>query len=780
MMYSHDVDLICSNAKEIASAMNSNEVCIQHIVASAMKFGHVYSALEKSGVNMKEFIEALDAECEGCDKISDSIAERYRDMNINRQLRLGSSVQNTLLRAKALAENPSVWKTTWLEVSHLMMAIVGLGQCKSLMTYLDIDGEATSDILDAFLNNLVKHEAKERGISAKKLNFSVTNNEESQATGAPKRNSRKSNKDLTQFCTDLLANAETDDKPFVGRAEELASLMECLERRDKPNAILVGPPGVGKTDVVRGLAKKIIEGDVPKQLANVNLYSVDIAGMLAGSEFRGAFEKKLKETIEAACKQDRPILFIDEIHTVLGAGKTMDSAMDAANILKPYLTQGKIRVIGATTEEEYRKHVEKDAAFMRRFQNINVSEPTPNDSITILEGIKPAYEIFHNVKINKDAIKAAVNLSVRHMHDRFLPDKAIDIIDQTCSRVKIEQGKKITVSDIEITVSKMCKIPAHTVQKDDMDKVRTLDKKLKSQVFGQDEAIDKLTEAVQMSKAGLCDETKPIGSFLFVGPSGVGKTEVSKQLAATLGIDFIRFDMSEYAEPHAVAKLIGSPAGYVGYDDGGLLVEEIRKHPNSVVLFDEIEKAHPDIYKIFLQILDYGMLSDNKGRKADFRNTVIIMTSNAGNSAAEKSRIGFGEKMAEDRKSTSMQAVKELMAPELRGRISATIVFSPLNKDVAKMIVNKELNKLAIKLKAKGITAKYTDAAIDEIIKRGVSAQYGAREIQRVIDNDIKKMFVKQIISGKTGQNYTVDVVCDQFVATSIQEKSKKAAIATM
>jgi ATP-dependent Clp protease ATP-binding subunit ClpA len=326
----------------------------------------------------------------------------------------------------------------------------------------------------------------------------------------------------------------------------------------------------------------------------------------------------------------------------------------------------------------------------------------------------------------------------------------------------------------------MCKIPAHTVQKDDMDKVRTLDKKLKSQVFGQDEAIDKLTEAVQMSKAGLCDETKPIGSFLFVGPSGVGKTEVSKQLAATLGIDFIRFDMSEYAEPHAVAKLIGSPAGYVGYDDGGLLVEEIRKHPNSVVLFDEIEKAHPDIYKIFLQILDYGMLSDNKGRKADFRNTVIIMTSNAGNSAAEKSRIGFGEKMAEDRKSTSMQAVKELMAPELRGRISATIVFSPLNKDVAKMIVNKELNKLAIKLKAKGITAKYTDAAIDEIIKRGVSAQYGAREIQRVIDNDIKKMFVKQIISGKTGQNYTVDVVCDQFVATSIQEKSKKAAIATM
>jgi ATP-dependent Clp protease ATP-binding subunit ClpA len=367
------------------------------------------------------------------------------------------------------------------------------------------------------------------------------------------------------------------------------------------------------------------------------------------------------------------------------------------------------------------------------------------------------------VKINKDVIKTAVDLSVRHMHDRFLPDKAIDIIDQTCARVKLDQGKKITVSDIEVTVSELCRIPAHTIQKDEMEKVRSLDKKLKSQVFGQDEAINTLVEAVQMAKAGLCDETKPIGSFLFVGPSGVGKTEVSKQLAATLGIDFIRFDMSEYAEPHAVAKLIGSPAGYVGYDDGGLLVEQVRQHPNSVILFDEIEKAHPDIYKIFLQVLDYGMLSDNKGRKADFRNTIIIMTSNAGNVIAEKRRVGFGETAAADRKAVSMQAVKELMAPELRGRISATVVFSPLNNDVAKMIVNKELQILTNKLKAKGIAVKYTDAAISEVVKRGVSAQYGAREIQRVVNNDIKKMFVKKIISGKASGSYTVDVVNNEF-----------------
>jgi ATP-dependent Clp protease ATP-binding subunit ClpA len=371
------------------------------------------------------------------------------------------------------------------------------------------------------------------------------------------------------------------------------------------------------------------------------------------------------------------------------------------------------------------------------------------------------------VKILKEAMQSAVDLSVRHMHDRFLPDKAIDIIDQTCARVKLEMGKKITTADIEVTVSELCHIPAATLQKDELTKVRNLDKNLKSQVFGQDEAIDKITEAVQMAKAGLCDETKPIGSFLFVGPSGVGKTEVSKQLASNLGIDFIRFDMSEYAESHAVAKLIGSPAGYVGYDDGGILVEQVRQHPNSVVLFDEIEKAHPDIYKIFLQILDYGMLSDNKGRKADFRNTVIIMTSNAGNSAAERPRIGFGDKAAADRKSTSMNAVKELMAPELRGRITATVVFNPLNNDVAKMVVNKELKKLTAMLKAKGITVTYTEAAINQIVKLGVSAQYGAREIQRVIDRDIKTMFVKKIISGKTDKNCVVDVVDDKFTVTA-------------
>lgn len=766
MVYSVDVEKICSESSNIAVAMNSNQICVPHLVKAALQFGYVRSAVENSSKNFDGLVADVDAECESCPKISNTLLQRFSNANVERQMRMGIEAQKVLLHASELAKG-NTWRTNYLEVSHLLMAILSSGGCKALSRRFNSKNETNNAVLNKFLSKVIAYEAKERGIAPSRVTFSIARDTEK------KRDESK----ISDFCSDMLAAAEDDDKPFVGRLNELAALMECLERRDKPNAILTGAPGVGKTDVVRGLAKKIINGDVPEQLKNVNLYCVDIPGMLAGTQFRGDFEKRLKDMIEAAVKTDRPILFIDEIHMVLGAGKTMDSSMDAANILKPYLTEGKIRVIGATTKDEFRKYVEKDAAFMRRFQEIDVSEPSPSEAVTILEGVRPAYEAFHGVHINKDAMKAAVDLSVRHMHDRFLPDKAIDLIDQTCAHVKLDKGKKITVSDIEHTVAKLCKVPAQTIQKDEMAKVRTLDTDLKAQVFGQDEAIDKITEAVQMSKAGLCDETKPIGSFLFVGPSGVGKTEVSKQLAKNLGIDFIRFDMSEYAEAHSVAKLIGSPAGYVGYDDGGLLVEQIRQHPNSVVLFDEIEKAHPEIYKIFLQVLDYGMLSDSKGRKADFRNTIIIMTSNAGNSAAEKPRIGFGEKAAADRNATSMKAIQELMAPELRGRITATVVFNPLNVDVAKLIVKKELKSLTAKLKLKKINVKYTDATIEKLVEKGISAQYGAREIQRVIDSEIKKMFVKQIISGNVNGDCTVDVVNGEFViCTNVNLDERVAA----
>lgn len=770
MIYSNQLHEILEVAEEIARDMNSEYLCPSHVVKAALRCENITNALSVSGVNLDELKDEIDEECENCTKISDSRVERYRKANVIRKVRMDMQTQILLSKADSYAENSS-WTTGWIEMSHLFASFVSIPSLSAaLYSHLENDGDgerlkaATSTI-----RVLMEQEAVERVIPVTStIDFGDGASQPSQTTATSNKKIK-----LTEFCYDLVEAAKTDDKPFIGRVSEVASLMQCLERRDKPNAILVGAPGVGKTDIVRGLAKKLAANDVPSQLEGASLFSVDVPAMLAGSEYRGTFEKRLKETLELACKQNRPILFFDEIHTVLGAGKGTDSSMDAANILKPYLTEGKIRVIGATTDNEFRQYVEKDAAFMRRFQKVDVSEPSAKETIDIILGVKPAYESFHKVTISQEAIKSAVNLSVKHMHDRFLPDKAIDIIDQTCARVKLSQGKKITVADVETTVSDICKIPTQTIKDDEMEKVRGLDKRIKSKVFGQDEAVDKLTEAIQMSKAGLGDETKPIGSFLFVGPSGVGKTEVAKQLALNLGINFIRFDMSEYGEAHSVAKFIGSPAGYVGYDDGGILIEKVRKNPNSVILFDEIEKAHPDVYKIFLQMLDYGMLTDNKGRKADFRNTVIIMTSNAGNSTMEKPKLGFGERNAVDRKSITMTAVSDLMPPELRGRISATVVFSPISNDVAKLIVNKELNALTAKLKAKKIGVSYSDATINEIVKRGVSPQYGAREIQKVIDRDIKTLFVKEIISGKPAEKYVVDLSDGKFIIKSIAKEKR-------
>lgn len=761
MNYSARIKEVEKKAIEMASRLNSTQAGIPHVIAGAMSLAYVEEALDDAGVDAVRVKNALETEANEQPKVSERTAKRYRDSNIERKISLSMEANYLLRQANTIAETGG-WKTGEVEISHIIMAVSQAMTCQTLNKYLGLDREDVR-LANKFVNNLITAESSITGTPPVTVELESTGQ---LATAGNARNDRKE-VEVNQFCTDLLAQAKKDNKPFVGRKNEITALMQCLERKDKPNAILAGAPGVGKTDIVRGLAKRIVGGDVPEQLKDVNLLLIDIPGMLAGSEYRGTFEKRLKGTIEEAVKMERPILFIDEIHTVLGAGQTSGSSMDAANILKPYLTDGRIRVIGATTADEYRKYVESDAAFMRRFQKIDVSEPSPKEAVEILNGVKPAYEDFHKVKINADAIKASVDLSVRYMHDRFLPDKAIDIIDQTCARVKIEQGKKVTLADIENTVSELCHVPASTVQKDEMAKVKILDKKLKEQVFGQDEAIDSLVEAIQMSKAGLNDETKPIGSFLFVGPSGVGKTEVSKQLAANLGIEFIRFDMSEYGEAHSVAKLIGSPAGYVGYDDGGVLVEAVRQKPHAVVLFDEIEKAHPDIYKIFLQIFDYGMLTDNKGRKADFRNTVIIMTSNAGNAAAEKGVLGFNGGLS-DRKEVSMDAIKNLMAPELRGRISSIVVFNKLSNEVSKMIVVKELNKLSDKLKSKGTVVTFTDATIQRIMETGVSAQYGAREIQRTIDNDIKKMFVKQIISGKGKGEFIVDVVDGKYVINNV------------
>lgn len=580
-------------------------------------------------------------------------------------------------------------------------------------------------------------------------------------------------------CENLLSKYEKS-KPFIGREKEIEQMMECLERMEKPNVVLVGQPGVGKTDIVRGFAKKLADGDVPDVLKGSVLLSIQISDMVAGSELRGSFEKKLKETFERISKLDRPIVFIDELHTIIGAGKTMDSNMDAANILKPMLSDGKIRIIGATTDDEYRKYIESDKAFMRRFQEVKVNEPSPENAIKILNGAKKAYEKFHSVKIAKTAIDEAVNLSVRYMHDRFLPDKAIDIVDQTCARVKLHNRNTVNESDIQKTVSDMCKIPV-VAEKDEIEVVKHLDDTLKLSVFGQDTAIEQLTYAIQLAKVGLKNPEKPIGSFLFVGPSGVGKTEVAKQLAKAMNIDFIRFDMSEYSQSHSIAKFIGSPAGYVGYDDGGILVESVRKHPNSVLLFDEIEKAHPEIYKIFLQMLDYGVVSDNKGRQADFRNTVIIMTSNAGTRDAAKASIGFNGSYQQTKMEKVMTAVEELMPPELRGRITNTIVFSPINDAMAEKIIEKELCTLKNRLKEKKVNAAFSKSAMERIAEIGISDEYGAREIQKAIDRNITTLFVKYLLEKDSAntkmQKVIVDYIDNNFVITNVNKEKVEESV---
>ena len=746
-MISESLDRLYAEAKAFAKNDGSAEVSIAHVLKAVVVRKPFVDALKEAGIQGVDLLNEAQKEIDALPKISQETVRKYKDAGIERRVRENMTL--VMCRELAVKTSETVWITGQTEVSHFMLGLLAHREENPLNKML-----RTSTQRNKFINALIASEAKALGKRVQHIEFHWADEETSHNEGEES--------EFSTYYSDLLAKASDDDKPFIGRESEISDLMNCLERKDKPNAILTGPPGVGKTDIVRGLAKKIVDGDVPEQLKDVNLYLVDVPAMLAGSQFRGQFEERLKGTIEELSEKDRPILFLDEIHTVLGAGSSSGSSMDAANILKPYLTDGKIRVIGATTQDEYRKYVESDSAFMRRFQNINVSEPSAADTVKILKGIKISYEEFHGVKVPVAACESAVNLSVRHMHDRFLPDKAIDIMDQTCARVKLRGDKRVTVDDIEETVSALCHVPKQNMKKDDLAKVRNLDKKLSDQVFGQDKAIEKLTEAIQMSKAGLNDPSKPIGSFLFVGPSGVGKTEVAKQLAAQLGIEFIRFDMSEYQEAHTVAKLIGSPAGYVGYDDGGILVEQIRQHPHCVVLFDEIEKAHPDVYKIFLQMMDYGMLTDSKGRKADFRNTVIIMTSNAGNSIVEK-HVGFTntKRTVEDK---SMEAIESLMPPEMRGRMTAIVSFNPLNEQVAKLVVKKELKTLTARLKTKGIAATYSDNAISEIIKRGVSAQYGAREIQRVIDRDIKTLFVREIINGNLSGDCQVDFVDDKFV----------------
>ena len=549
--------------------------------------------------------------------------------------------------------------------------------------------------------------------------------------------------------------------PLIGRDNELKRTIQVLCRCDKNNPLHVGEPGVGKTALVWGLTRLIEENKVPKRLQGSKIYQLDMGTLLAGTQYRGDFEKRIKQIMDGVQgESDNNIVYIDEIHTLVGAGAIGDGAMDASNMLKPYLESGKIRFIGSTTYEEYNRHFSRSKGLIRRFQQIDITEPSIDEAKNIIMQLKPRYEDFHGVKYTDDAISFAVEASAKHINDRFLPDKAIDLIDEAGAAMEIEENAKtIGKKEIADVLSKTCKVEALSeAEDDDYEQLERLADRMLSQIYGQDEAIHQVVESVQMSRAGLLDDNKPLASLLFVGPTGVGKTEVARVLSKELGIPLTRFDMSEYTEKHTVAKLIGSPAGYVGYEDGGLLTDAIRKSPNCVLLLDEIEKAHQDIYNILLQVMDYARLTDNKGRQSDFRNVVLIMTSNAGAQYASHASVGFNSTVS--RGEAMMKQVKKTFKPEFLNRLSGTVVFHDMNKQMATLILQKKLRELESKLEAKQVKMNLIPDAFEYLLKEGFTPEYGAREMDRVIAQRLKPLLMREILFGslKNGGEITIGI----------------------
>jgi ATP-dependent Clp protease ATP-binding subunit ClpA len=569
---------------------------------------------------------------------------------------------------------------------------------------------------------------------------------------------------LEAYCVNLNEKAKSGKvDPLIGRGPEVDRTIQILCRRQKNNPLFVGDPGVGKTAIAEGLARKIVKGEVPEILKGCTIYSLDMGSLIAGTRYRGDFEERLKTVVKELENQKGAILFIDEIHTVIGAGATSGGAMDASNLLKPALAQGTLRCIGSTTYKEYRQYFEKDRALVRRFQKIDVAEPTVEDSIKILMGIKSYYESYHKLRYTADAIRAAVELSSKYINDRKLPDKAIDVIDEVgASQMLLPESRRkkvMHVKDIEEIVAKIARIPSKSVSKDDTAALQTLEADLGRVVFGQNKAIHSLASAIKLARAGLRQPEKPIGSYLFSGPTGVGKTEVAKQLAAVLGVEFLRFDMSEYMERHTVSRLIGAPPGYVGFDQGGLLTDGVDQHPHCVLLLDEIEKAHQDMFNILLQVMDHGKLTDHNGKKIDFRNVVLIMTTNAGASDAAKDAIGFGrgKRAGEDD-----EAIKKLFTPEFRNRLDAIIPFAPLSRDTIDKVVEKFVLELETQLADRDVTFELTAEATRWLGEKGYDDSFGARPLARVIQDNIKKPLADEILFGALKNGGTVRVLLDR------------------
>jgi ATP-dependent Clp protease ATP-binding subunit ClpA len=574
---------------------------------------------------------------------------------------------------------------------------------------------------------------------------------------------KKGTEALEAYCVNLNKKAQGGRiDPLIGREQEVERTIQILCRRSKNNPLYVGDPGVGKTAIAEGLARRIVHGEVPEVLRNAVIFSLDMGALLAGTRYRGDFEERLKAVLSELEQHEGAVLFIDEIHTVIGAGATSGGAMDASNLLKPALASGQLRCIGSTTYKEYRNYFEKDRALVRRFQKIDVGEPSVDDAIKILMGLKPYYEKFHRIRYTNDAIKAAVELSAKYINDRKLPDKAIDIIDEVgAAQMLVTESKRkktISVKDVETVVAKIARIPPKAVSRDDREVLLNLERDLKTMVFGQDKAIEALASAIKLSRAGLREPEKPIGNYLFAGPTGVGKTEVTRQLARVLGIELTRFDMSEYMERHSVSRLIGAPPGYVGFDQGGLLTDAVDQHPHCVLLLDEIEKAHPDLFNILLQVMDHGKLTDHNGKTVDFRNVILIMTTNAGAADMAKPAIGFEREV---RVGEDLEAINRMFTPEFRNRLDAVIQFAGLTTEIIGRVVDKFVMELEAQLTDRGVTIELTDEARDWLAKKGYDPLYGARPLGRTIQEHIKKPLAEEILFGWLSKGGTVRVGLD-------------------